>query len=187
TLPGKGLSETQAGYGSNGPMAPVLSTDADARMEKETPRLPVRGATVADTEEVPPAAKAVSGFDAADDPETLWGKVIDAVALKKPSVAPNMAKCRLSKVKDNTLEIEVNGNGFITKMVTKNLATVTQICSDFFGRDMQIKLCKKADVPAGNPKELPKNGQKKQEALSHPLVSDAIEIFNGTLVDVKKL
>ncbi|MBW2593406.1 MAG: DNA polymerase III subunit gamma/tau, partial [Deltaproteobacteria bacterium] len=38
TLPGKGLSETQAGYGSNGPMAPVLSTDADARMEKETPR-----------------------------------------------------------------------------------------------------------------------------------------------------
>jgi len=187
TLPGKGLSETQAGYGSNGPMAAVLSSDAGAGMEKETPRLSVRSAAVADTEKVPLAAKAVLEFDAADDPETLWKKVIDAVALKKPSVASNMAKCRLRKVKDNTLEIEVNGNGFITKMVTKNLATVTQICSDFFGRDMQVKLCKKADVATGTPEELSQNGQQEQETLSHPLVSDAIEIFNGTLVDVKKL
>jgi len=79
-----------------------------------------------------------------------------------------MAKCRLRKVKDNTLEIEVNGNGFITKMVTKNLATVTQICSDFFGRDMQVKLCKKADVATGTPEELSQNGQQEQETLSHP-------------------
>ena len=96
-----------------------------------------------------------------------------------------MAKCRLKKVGDGTLEIEVNGNGFITKMITKNLATLKQICSDFFGRDMQIELCRQADAPAGNAGEAQKSGR--QDASRHPLVPDAIEIFEGTLVDVKKL
>jgi len=191
TLPGKGLLETQAGYGSTGSMNTGLPADADSGTGKEktvfSVRSPGRASVVADAEPVPTAAKAVSGFDAADDPETMWEKIIDAVGRKKPSVASNMAKCRLKELKDNTLEIEVNGNGFITKMVTKNLATLKQVCSDFFDREMRIKLCKKTDVPEENPKEMRKNSQEKHEALRHPLVSDAIEIFNGTLVDVKKL
>jgi hypothetical protein len=32
-----------------------------------------------------------------------------------------------------------------------------------------------------------KNNQLKQKALDHPLVADAIEIFDGKLVDVKVL
>jgi len=180
TSSGKEIFETQAGYGSEGPESATLSADAG---RKET----LQPAALTDAESIPPATTETSVFDVADDPEVLWEKVIDAVARKRPSVASNMAKCRLKKVKDNLLEIEVDGNGFITKMVTKNLATVKQVCGDFFGREMQIKLCKKTDVPAGNQKEVAKNGQQKHEALSHPLVSDAVEIFNGTLVDVKKL
>jgi len=100
TLPGKGLSETQAGYGLNGSMAVPLTPHEDvADMEQEA-----RLEAVADTEPIPPAPEVVSGFDAADDPEILWGKIIDAVARKKPSVASNMAKCRLKEVKDNTLD-----------------------------------------------------------------------------------
>lgn len=184
-FPGRGLSETQAGYGSGTPMAPPLPADADAGAEKETTRLPARQAAVADAEPIPPAAEAVSGFDAADDPEVLWKKIIKAAVRERPLVASNMAKCRLKKVGDGTLEIEVNGNGFITKMITKNLATLKQICSDFFGRDMQIELCRQADAPAGNAGEAQKSGR--QDASRHPLVPDAIEIFEGTLVDVKKL
>ncbi len=188
TLPGKGLLETQAGYGSNGSMAAPLTPHEDvADMEQEPPRRSAGLEAVADTGPIPPAPEVVSGFDAADDPEILWGKIIDAVARKKPSVASNMAKCRLKEVKDNTLDIEVSGNGFVTKMVTKNIEAVKQVCSHFFGRDMQVTLCRKKDVPAVNSKKPEANGQQEQAALSHPLVSDAIEIFNGTLVDVKKL
>lgn len=187
TSPSRGLLETQAGYGSGGPMTAGLPAHTDTGIEKETTRSSARFTAVADAEPIPSATEAVSKFDTADDTEALWKKIIDAVARKRPSVAPNMAKCRLKKVKGNTLEIEVNGNGFIAKRVTKNLATVEQACNNFFGREMQIELCSKADVPAGNSKEMQKNSQQKREALSHPLISDAIEIFNGTLVDVKKL
>ena len=31
------------------------------------------------------------------------------------------------------------------------------------------------------------SGRSKQEALNHPLVADAVEIFNGKIVDVKIL
>ncbi|OQY04566.1 MAG: hypothetical protein B6I22_09335 [Desulfobacteraceae bacterium 4572_123] len=195
TLPGEGLLETQAGYGSTEAVDSRSSGEAGAGAGKETAvtsarlhdQSPDRIPVVADAEPMPPAVKAVSGFDAADDPETMWEKIIDAVGREKPSVASNMAKCRLKELKADTLEIEVNGNGFITKMVTKNLATLKHVCSNFFDREMQIKLCKKTDLPAGNPKEMKKNNQQKHEALRHPMVSEAIEIFNGTLVDVKKL
>jgi DNA polymerase-3 subunit gamma/tau len=193
TLPARELSEAQTGYGSDGSVAVPLAVRENVGTTDIAPEIAQRSVgseAVADVESIPPAApvaQVVSKFDAGDDNETLWGKIIDAVARKKPSVASNMAKCRLKGVKDNTLEIEVSGNGFITKMVTKNIPAVKQACSHFFGRDMQVELCRKADVPGSGQKKPQENRQQEQDALSHPLVSDAIEIFNGTLVDVKKL
>ena len=193
TRPARELSETQTGYGSDGSVAVPLAVRENVGTTDVAPKIAQRSVgseAVADVESIPPAApvaQVVSEFDAADDNETLWGKIIDAVARKKPSVASNMAKCRLKGVKDNTLEIEVSGNGFITKMVTKNIPAVKQACSHFFGRDMQVELCRKVDVPRAGQKKPQENRQQEQEALNHPLVSNAIEIFNGTLVDVKKL
>jgi DNA polymerase-3 subunit gamma/tau len=52
---------------------------------------------------------------------------------------------------------------------------------------MQIKFNAGTIQDKGNQKKKSKDNQLKQEAFNHPLVSDAIEIFNGKIVDVKIL
>ena len=69
----------------------------------------------------------------------------------------------------------------------KNAAIIRKVCSDFFGQRMEVIITTKKILE--NEKQH-KKGQAirlKQEALSHPLVADAIEIFNGKVVDVKIL
>ena len=66
-----------------------------------------------------------------------------------------------------------------------------EICQDFFKRDMRIKLLElekveQDGVAAGTDKDQ-EGHQLKRDALNHPIVTDALEIFNGKVVDVKIL
>jgi DNA polymerase-3 subunit gamma/tau len=68
----------------------------------------------------------------------------------------------------------------------KNLTYLKKVCTDYFGEQKQIVLKTKID-PENEKKKKNQNNIQKQKAMSHPLVSDAIEIFDGKLIDVKLL
>jgi DNA polymerase-3 subunit gamma/tau len=119
--------------------------------------------------------------------EQNWKSIAEIISEKNPSLAANLAKCRLKNLSDQGLEIEVCGNGFTLKMIQreKNMELLRQVCSDLFGIRMEITLTTADTVDNDSRKKKTNDDQLIQKALNHPLVADAIDIFNGTLVEVK--
>jgi DNA polymerase-3 subunit gamma/tau len=115
-------------------------------------------------------------------------QIIETIARQNPSLAANLAKCQINKPEGQILVIEVPGNGFTLNMIQrdKNMAVLKQVCTDILGsrHELQFKACDSAKNKSQKKK---KDNQLKQKAISHPLVADAIEIFDGKLIDVKIL
>ena len=117
-----------------------------------------------------------------------WTHIIETIARKNPSLAANLAKCQVKKSADQLLEIEVPGNGFTLNMIQreKNMAVLKQVCADILGSRHELQFTAGSSMEDKNKKKKMDN-QLKQKAISHPLVADAIEIFDGKLIDVKIL
>ncbi len=118
----------------------------------------------------------------------MWQQVCEIVSQNNPSLAANLVKCKLTNTAEGCLEIDVPDNGFTINMIQrdKNMAILKQVCTEVFGHNQDIRLSTSNSVGGQNQKKK-KDNQLKQEAISHPLVADAIEIFEGKLVDVKVL
>ena len=125
-------------------------------------------------------------FDDGENLDSTWEKIVDSISESTPALAANLTKCTLKKISDLNLEIEINGNGYNINTINKNIAIIKKACHEFLGEKMNITI--KTD-----PKKNNENQQKKrfnrlrQEALNHPRVKDAIEIFNAQVLDVKIL
>jgi DNA polymerase III subunit gamma/tau len=126
--------------------------------------------------------------DQADTPEKKWEKLLSIFIEKYPSLASNLKYSKIKKLSGNRLEIEVNGNDFNLNMVRKekNLSIIKKMCSEFFGKEMDVMLRTKKIMGTKQQKN-ERTARLKQEALSHPLVTDVLEIFNGNILDVKIL
>jgi DNA polymerase-3 subunit gamma/tau len=129
---------------------------------------------------------------AADDPlndlDATWGRLYEIISQKNPSLGASLSKCRLKQVAADQIEIEVRDNGFTLNMLQreKNKTVLKEICAAYFGEEKDIMLTSASDPGDERPKKKSQNDHNiKQKALSHPLVTDAIEIFNGKLIDVK--
>jgi DNA polymerase-3 subunit gamma/tau len=124
----------------------------------------------------------------AENPIEIWQQILQQVARDNPSLAANLSKCQIKKFADQTLEIEVPGNGFTLKMIQreKNMAVLNRICEDILGRRYELKFASNSTLEDNKRKKKTAN-KLKQKAISHPLVADAIEIFDGKLIDVKIL
>jgi len=129
----------------------------------------------------------LSGCGARESLGEAWNKLFDYISQENPSLAASLTKCSLKKIADDRIEIEAAGNGFTINMIRrdKNMAFLKQACADFFGKEKQIILKTKIDPEDEKKKKKDQNNIQKQKALSHPLVADAIEIFDGKLIDVK--
>jgi DNA polymerase-3 subunit gamma/tau len=124
----------------------------------------------------------------AGNPADSGPQIIETIARQNPSLAANLAKCQIRIPRDHILEIEVPGNGFTLNMIQrdKNMVVLKQVCEDILGSRHEIQF--KVSGAAEDKNQKKKNDiHTKQKAISHPLVADAIEIFDGKLVDVKIL
>ena len=128
-------------------------------------------------------------FDLNENIDSIWEKLLSTFSEKYPSLAANLKHSTIKSLAGHRLEIEVNGNDFNINMVrrNKNSAIIKKVCSDFFGRDMEVIITAKKIQNLENQGKKDHAERLKQEALSHPLVTDAIDIFNGNIVDVKIL
>jgi len=128
-----------------------------------------------------------SPYDPDDNLEITWNKLLDIFSKKHPALAANLVKCSLKKLTKQNIEIEVHGNDYNINMIKrdKNVAIIKEICSKFFEEKMNLTI--KAENKQNSEKKQGENQNinLKQKALSHPLVTDVIEIFNGKVVDVK--
>jgi len=139
-----------------------------------------------DKEKKPTVSEPVSPDENLD---RTWETLLDTISDKHPALVANLRKCKLKKPAGQSLEIEVTDNGFNLNMIrrNKNMTALKKVCDDFFGKQMDLIITAKKNQ---NDKNLQKKNQTfglKQEALSHPLVTTAMDIFDGKVVDVKLL
>jgi len=78
----------------------------------------------------------------AENSAEAWTQISKIISNKNPSLAANLAKCRLKKIEGQRLEIEVPGNGFTLKMIQreKNMTVLQQVCEDVLGSRKDIRL-----------------------------------------------
>jgi DNA polymerase-3 subunit gamma/tau len=129
------------------------------------------------------------GREAAGSPD-LWEQLVEQIAAAHPALGTSLKQGgRLHRLDENRFEIEVLGNGFSRNLVKrrKNRDILRQALAQLLGGPVEVS------VKAADGEEKPKMRKKqeieklKKEALHHPLVADAVEIFDGKIIDVEPL
>jgi DNA polymerase-3 subunit gamma/tau len=127
---------------------------------------------------------------ALNDLDATWDRLCKIIAETNPSLSATLSKCQLKQVTADRVEIEVHGNGFTVIMLQreKNKVILKKACAQCFGNEKDIALIAEGDSDEDRPPKKNQNDHSlKQKALSHPSVADALEIFDGKLIDVKIL
>jgi DNA polymerase-3 subunit gamma/tau len=121
----------------------------------------------------------------AADMEDIWQQMQSLAAEKKPSLAAFLSSCTPLSLSDGRFDLEVNGNAFTLKNIKKQLAILETACSQAAGRAMRITLVENIQDSQVRQKQKKKTHRLKQDALSHPMVMEALEVFDGRVIDVK--
>jgi DNA polymerase-3 subunit gamma/tau len=125
--------------------------------------------------------------DALSDPQTLWEKLMEVVAPRNPALAANLKKCRLTAIEAHRLKIEIGGNHIVRSMIQRDrtLAELQAAFKELLDGDREIVLTTRKKSGPGSRQKKKIEDERRNQALNHPLVADAIQIFDGTLMDVK--
>ncbi|MDO9567519.1 MAG: DNA polymerase III subunit gamma/tau, partial [Candidatus Desulfaltia sp.] len=180
-----GISEDQASYGRHEKGHPLYSH------EQSQPEKDLHGRTglAMEIRELKDSDEQTN-VSCKDNLDLTWKKLLDIFLENHSALAANLEKCVLKNLTEHSLEIEINGNGFNVNMIkrSKNVAIIGKVCEDFFGKRMELTLTvKDSQKKDSQEHKTDRENRLKQEALSHSLVADTIEIFNGRISDVKIL
>jgi DNA polymerase-3 subunit gamma/tau len=117
----------------------------------------------------------------------LWQQLVSLVQKKKPSMGSVITKCRLIHIKDDCLYFKIEDNGYAVRVIKKNLPQLTHWCQQLAGKAIDVKFKVSSESENGKQKKNAQNTHLKRQALSHPVVLDAIEVFNGKVTGIKIL
>ncbi len=145
--------------------------------------------------ETPPAPElATESEQESESSENLaqtWQQLLAVFSESCPTLVPILEEATLTEIGKDFLEITVTGNSFYTARLRdkKSMASIQKVCDQFFKRRMKIKIVEsgKGTSQKRQHKESDRERRLKKEALAHPLVTDALEVFQGRVVDVKIL
>jgi DNA polymerase-3 subunit gamma/tau len=120
------------------------------------------------------------------DLSSAWEQIQQSIASDHPSLAANLSRCTPKRLADDHIELEVSGNGFHLGMIQRpgNREIIEKVCGEVFANTTRITVTSRSEPGADSQKKQLVE-KRKEEALNHPLVTDALEIFNGRVVDVK--
>jgi DNA polymerase III subunit gamma/tau len=124
-----------------------------------------------------------------DKKSAVWENVLARVAEISPALASNLAGSQLETIADTGFEIIITGNEFNLKLIqrTKNKEILGKICHEIMGKPVALTFKVDPKQKKNSRDKFEKNEKQKQQALNHPLVAEALEIFQGKVIDVKIL
>jgi hypothetical protein len=100
-------------------------------------------------------------------------------------VAAFLKLCSPGWTDGGKLKLEVKANNFALKNIKKHKTFIEQQGSQLAGRDITIVIKANAEASVAKQEKRQKDNVLKQEAMSHPLVMRALELFNGRVIDIK--
>lgn len=155
--------------------------------EKAPPsRMPPSGHG-AENDRQPPPIGAPAPRKKAGGKSDVWNDVLARVARESQPLASNLAESRLEAITDKGLDIFIDGSEFNLKNIQreKNIGILQKICSDVMGKPVALSFKVDPKRKKKSRDKFKKNERQKQQALNHPLVAEAVNMFKGKVVDVK--
>ena len=165
--------------------APKRAEALPSPMAKEEPT-PAEPDPVPDGRGAESSGADIPRYDGQASPQENWSRLKELVSEKQPSLGPWLAKTEVRALTEGALELEVNGNDLHFNRIQKNQEHITAAAGKFFGRDIRLVI-HPGNMPEKNDlrNQVDEANRKRQEALNHPMVSAALEIFEGKLEEVK--
>ncbi len=122
-----------------------------------------------------------------EDSSSAWKKVCNIISKKHPFLKEILKNSSIKKLTDNAAEIEVSGTKHQLGRIIrgKNIAIIQKTWENLFNKKIDIVINKKEIAEEPKNLKADQDNLLKQEALKNPLVLAAMEIFNGSVVDVK--
>ncbi len=139
------------------------------------------------------AAEDVAGGDAQREVSptpakaSMEQRLLEAIGQHHPKLSGVLPHCRVTGIDQKRITLEVQGNGFQTELIQRERQAIEALCRDELGRELSLVVHAAASGPSGKSRRGQNRNLVKQEALSHPLVAEAVEIFDGQVVDVRAL
>ena len=139
-------------------------------------------------------AAAISDHDSEEDDQIqTWVKLLALVKKDKPMLAGVLEKGQLLHLDEEKIELGFTSNSIFLESAkdTDNLKQLKTVCEKFFARKVQVKISslKEEDESESlvRAREVVKESEEEmgKEAAKNPLVSEALSIFNGRIVEVK--
>jgi DNA polymerase-3 subunit gamma/tau len=165
------------------PFAPQSGSPDSTVSEASETALP-KSETAGLEEDQSPTVSLEPREEVAQDREHLWDRLIKRVTREKPSLAALLKKCNLTLNTDSQFEIEVRGNDFSLKSIKRHHKMLEKLCCELVGQSVSLNLNSNIEDAATKKKKKKKTAQLEQKALSHPLVMEALKLFDGKVVDV---
>ena len=159
---------------------------------------PVSGADSADSpgpqQPKPSAASPVQDRDAQkakkdESIEKSWENILARIAEENPALAACFDDSALVKTGGHELEIRFKTKKFNINFANRDdhKALIQKTCSLYFSDDIQVTLAGEATAARNGNARMRKTKKLEKETLNHPLVADAMKIFNGRIVEIKIL
>lgn len=144
---------------------------------------------------VPPAAEKSAEIPEGPAPEIhpQWKAFVQFAKRKKPPLASLLEQGYPLSLNEELLEIGYPQKSFFLERMQEmdNRSFLSDLCLEFFQRKMTVRVAgmKTAPLPAdgseGNPGGKNSKKDQQEEALNHPLVKEAINIFGGRVMEIK--
>ncbi len=121
--------------------------------------------------------------------EKNWDNFIKEVRKDFPFVAVALSKARLKEITETEMVIEGSLRQKDLTRIQSRTEELKQAAESFFNKKLSIKILNppspvKLSEPADTKKE-ETPAQARKKILNHPLVAEAIKMFNGSVVDIK--
>jgi DNA polymerase-3 subunit gamma/tau len=121
------------------------------------------------------------------DLKQLWIELRKIICRQIPSLASPLSNCELTKLTDQAAFIKIADSQFNISLLNRKKDSLMKVCCDFFNKKMDLFI--ETILNSGNDQKekINQSNSLKEEAVRHPLVADAIEIFKGNVINVKLL
>ena len=124
----------------------------------------------------------------ADSPLAKWQDLLEKIRQEKPALAASLERVSVREPKADLLELDFNGHEFDYEMVKEreSFGFLKKVAQEIFGGKTKISL-KAVDEETRREQRGKTDRQRlqQQKALKHPLVTEALEVFGGEIVEVK--
>jgi DNA polymerase-3 subunit gamma/tau len=122
--------------------------------------------------------------------DTSWKKLITHIKQEMPAIAPSLKDAQLISQKGEQITIEVNGSPFDFERIKEKQDEFSAVVHKLLQKPVSINWVQGKKSESALTMQKKKNEQEqrlKKDARNHPLVQEAISLFNGKILDVKIL